>query len=229
MTRLDLSYNRIHDSQGFSQLTNLLWLDLSHNLLRNLHCLSECKHLRTLLLAGNRLSSVDGLQHMGSLTRLDLSHNILKDRDELRPLTFNARLVDLDLRGNPVVPQRRAHHDPEQAAAEISLFRLYCFNLVPGMRKLNGYTSAAARTSKKRPKTVDKAGTLNSHPNPPTPPPEPNNRGSWKWTTDNTAVNNEQSRARTVPNDTPAVELPQHCSVEQDELVKAAEAESWQR
>eukprot|EP00594_Rhizosolenia_setigera_P003674 CAMPEP_0178951710 /NCGR_PEP_ID=MMETSP0789-20121207/7384_1 /TAXON_ID=3005 /ORGANISM="Rhizosolenia setigera, Strain CCMP 1694" /LENGTH=568 /DNA_ID=CAMNT_0020632627 /DNA_START=1143 /DNA_END=2849 /DNA_ORIENTATION=+ len=111
-------------------LQNLVQLDLSENRIETLEGLDTLQNLTSLNMAKNLLSSEDSIMHLTdcpALTTLDLSHNQLitldddddldgkllekkKDESLLTSLIENVfaklsnRLVNLNMKGNPIVP-----------------------------------------------------------------------------------------------------------------------------
>ena len=99
---LNLSANNIVAITTKFELPGLELINISKNSLRSLAFLSNCRNLREIFAGKNSLKSLTGLLSLKELSLLDLSDNKVENFDDLGILSFNAKLVRLDLRGNPV-------------------------------------------------------------------------------------------------------------------------------
>lgn len=83
LERLDLSHNYVRDLDDCSingQLTRLVSLDLSHNLLLRVPMLTDCVALQSLTLSCNRISEVTSIKAcVGGVTSLSLQVSIGRD------------------------------------------------------------------------------------------------------------------------------------------------------
>ena len=83
--------------------------------------------LKNLDLSCNALVSLEGLHSLKALEQLNLYYNKLPDLTELLRLRHNPRLVEVDVRLNPV-----ATRDPQ--------YRLYLIHLLPALKRLDDMT-----------------------------------------------------------------------------------------
>lgn len=80
--------------------------------------------LKNLDLSCNTLASLEGLHTLQCLEKLNLYYNRLPDLTELFRLRHNQKLIEVDLRLNPV-----ASHDPQ--------YRLFLVRLLPALERLD--------------------------------------------------------------------------------------------
>ncbi len=73
-------------------LTQLEYLDLSANTLRNIQVLAGMKHLKELYLANNAVTSLDALSGLTELEKLDISYNSIHTLEPLRGM-YNSMTV----------------------------------------------------------------------------------------------------------------------------------------
>ena len=104
---LDLAGNRLGpdatpSSKALSSLKKLRTLNLADNGLESCAGLASLVNLEALFLQKNYLRSADGLWGLSKLSSLDLRDNDIRSVAALRPLSCNAALRSLDVRGNPL-------------------------------------------------------------------------------------------------------------------------------
>ena len=104
---LDLAGNRLGpdatpSSKALSSLKKLRTLNLADNGLESCSGLASLVNLEALFLQKNYLRSADGLWGLSKLSSLDLRDNDIRSVAALRPLSCNAALRSLDVRGNPL-------------------------------------------------------------------------------------------------------------------------------
>lgn len=103
---LCLSYNKFASLADLSSLVNLIELDVSHNRLKSFgNHLHKCRSLRILRAGFNRIKVVQ-LEPLEGLLELCLEANRVANFCDLRSLSFNIRLQNLTIRGNPVAQKR---------------------------------------------------------------------------------------------------------------------------
>ena len=104
---LDLAGNRLGpdatpSSKALSSLKKLRTLNLADNGFESCSGLASLVNLEALFLQKNYLRSADGLWGLSKLSSLDLRDNAIRSVAALRPLSCNAALRSLDVRGNPL-------------------------------------------------------------------------------------------------------------------------------
>merc|ERR1712091_639754 len=104
---LDLAGNRLGpdatpSSKALSLLKKLRSLNLADNGSETCAGLASLVNLEALFLQKNYLRSADGLWGLSKLSSLDLRDNDIRSVAALRPLSCNAALRSLDVRGNPL-------------------------------------------------------------------------------------------------------------------------------
>ena len=99
---LNLSYNIITEFQPQKPLSNLKFLNLSHNLLENLLEISSIITLNEFFISSNKLSAANFLFSIKNLCLLDISHNEIENFEDLAMLSVSTRLHTLSLAGNPL-------------------------------------------------------------------------------------------------------------------------------
>lgn len=97
LTSLTLRNCGLTSLLGFEGLTELTYLDLGENVLRNLTPLSNLKKLQELHLDHNAVVGLTALQNLTALKKLDLSYNSIVN---LNPLATLHTLQQLNLRSN---------------------------------------------------------------------------------------------------------------------------------
>ncbi len=97
LTSLTLRNCGLTSLLGFEGLTELTYLDLGENVLRNLSPLSNLKKLQVLYLDHNAVVELTALQNLTALQELDLSYNSIAN---LNPLATLRTLQQLNLRSN---------------------------------------------------------------------------------------------------------------------------------
>ena len=108
LTWLFLSYNHLKEIKGLETLTQLTQLSLQNNHLKEIKGLETLTQLTQLNLSGNQLTEIKGLETLTQLTRLDLSDNRLKEFPEYllalnQPIygEYENRNNGISLEGNP--------------------------------------------------------------------------------------------------------------------------------
>ena len=99
---LNLSYNIITEFLPQKPLSNLKFLNLSHNLIDNLPDISSIITLNELFLFGNKLKSANFLFSIKNMCLLDIGSNLLDNFEDLAMLSVSTRLHTLNLVGNPL-------------------------------------------------------------------------------------------------------------------------------
>ena len=126
---LDIGGNQIRDIRPLAELINLTGLSLANNPVEDIAPLANLINLTSLNLAGNGLENLEPLAGLVQLQRLDLFYNRVKD---LTPLASLTALTDLILTHNQV-------GDLTPLANLVNLERLYIRNnLVADVNSLNG-------------------------------------------------------------------------------------------
>ena len=126
---LDIGGNQIRDIRPLAELINLTGLSLANNPVEDIAPLANLINLTSLNLAGNGLENLEPLAGLVQLQRLDLFYNRVKD---LTPLASLTALTDLILTHNQV-------GDLTPLAKLVNLERLYIRNnLVADVNSLNG-------------------------------------------------------------------------------------------
>ncbi len=126
---LDVGGNQIRDIRPLAELINLTGLSLANNPVEDIAPLANLINLTSLNLAGNGLENLEPLAGLVQLQRLDLFHNRIKD---LTPLASLTALTDLILTHNQV-------GDLTPLANLANLERLYIRNnLVGDVSPLSG-------------------------------------------------------------------------------------------
>lgn len=87
LTYLDLSTNAIRNISALSGMTQLRELYMSRNALQELSALSSCVALSKLDVSYNAITSVNPLSKLGLLNYLDVSHNRISDINDIGMLT----------------------------------------------------------------------------------------------------------------------------------------------
>ncbi|KAK9447457.1 uncharacterized protein V1518DRAFT_421060 [Limtongia smithiae] len=127
LVSLDMSCNSlISIPEALSNLTSLVSLNISFNVISSLHSLAHhpLPAITVLNLRGNNLVSLAGLDRLVSIERLDLRENKLSDPMELARLTGAPNISEVWVLGNPFV---KTHG---------SSYRVNIFNL---FRNMPGY------------------------------------------------------------------------------------------
>ncbi len=154
ITYLDVSCNNISSIECIP--TNVVYVDLSHNILTDVMCFENAKQLRVLLLkdnmiqkisgleqctalevldlSGNQISRVINLENLINLKLLDLSYNQIRNKGTLRLLSLNKCLESLFLHGNPITFAL----DKAQRRHLVGLTKVYVKNLVPSLLYYDG-------------------------------------------------------------------------------------------
>lgn len=87
-------------------LPNLEFLNLEKNNLKSLNFLGNCKNLREIFAAKNKIKAIANLITLRELVLLDVSNNCIENFDDMAMLSFNSKLRNLSLRGNPIELKR---------------------------------------------------------------------------------------------------------------------------
>ena len=82
---IDFARNSITTiDQSLQAFSNLIYLDLSYNLIEKIEHLEHCTRLQHLNLSHNKIESLEGInQHVGNVKTLDISFNRLKSLEGL--------------------------------------------------------------------------------------------------------------------------------------------------
>lgn len=99
---LNFHANNIQKIDNLQKYTCLQELVLSFNDIQTIAGLKALVLLRKLDLGYNLIRSIRGLAHLVNLEKLDLRHNLIDIMDDIKVLTSNASLENLDLSGNPI-------------------------------------------------------------------------------------------------------------------------------
>ena len=101
--KIKLSNNKISNISQFLNFSNLVYLDLGHNVLQKIENLSPLQNLEILILSYNNIKSIGfNLVALKKLQHLDLGFNLLEVNDGslIKTLKFNPELISLVLSGN---------------------------------------------------------------------------------------------------------------------------------
>ena len=96
---LNLSHNQISDMKRVEELINLEYLDLEGNQISEIEGLENLVKLKELRLARNRITGIRGLENLTNLKKLCLGHNRITELKGLENLT---KLDELWLDENPI-------------------------------------------------------------------------------------------------------------------------------
>ena len=99
---LNLAANNIEIIQDKFDFPNMELLNLEKNNLKSLNFLGNCKNLREIFISKNKIKTITNLINLKELVLLDVSCNSIEKFDDLAMLSFNAKLRNLNLRGNPI-------------------------------------------------------------------------------------------------------------------------------
>lgn len=102
LTHLNLQNNELQNISALANLTQLTFLDLENNRLQNISALANLTQLTELDLYQNRIYNVSALTNLSKLKRLVLGNNRIKD---ISPLANLIQLNLLYLKGNPINPK----------------------------------------------------------------------------------------------------------------------------
>lgn len=102
LEKLTLSNCGISTIADLAEVTNLTYLDLSYNTVRNIEAVMGMKNLKELHMQHNALTALDNLT-LFELEKLDISHNSLST---LAPLAACTKLNWLDVSSNPIGGER---------------------------------------------------------------------------------------------------------------------------
>ncbi|PRP75237.1 hypothetical protein PROFUN_15915 [Planoprotostelium fungivorum] len=122
--RLNVSSNRLKNIIDIDHLVQLVELDVSHNEITNLIGLRTNSELRTLRLADNKISRIQHIEHLIQLESLDLQRNRISLTEDFRCLSYNSRLKNLVLEGNPV--------------DKLAFYKYACRSLLPHLVTFDG-------------------------------------------------------------------------------------------
>uniref|UniRef100_K1QF97 Leucine-rich repeat and IQ domain-containing protein 1 n=1 Tax=Magallana gigas TaxID=29159 RepID=K1QF97_MAGGI len=109
LTFLDLSHNSLSSIHGLSGCSNLRWLDLSKNKITRIGGTESLRRLHTLKLSHNQLISTTGLNDTPTLQMIDMSSNHLQtvedvsNIEDLVPLNNLLILKHLDISHNQIL------------------------------------------------------------------------------------------------------------------------------
>lgn len=84
--KLQCGERHIEDLSGLEYFSNLVWLDLSRNKIKNIDPLGGIPDLKFLRLGKNRIKDISSISQMSSLTFVDLSYNRIESMATLVPL-----------------------------------------------------------------------------------------------------------------------------------------------
>lgn len=102
ITHLDCSHNMLSTTPGLEMLSNLSHLNLSYNNLSRVPTTHDQALLTHLSLAFNKLEQLTLLSDLLYLEQVDLSGNCLMHHDALAPISSLNKLIQLDIRYNPL-------------------------------------------------------------------------------------------------------------------------------
>ena len=105
LERLTLSDCGLSSVSGLENLTNLVYLDLSNNTIRNISSLSSLKKLTEVYLQHNVLTELTSLSGLASIRTLDISYNTISD---LSPIGSLSALAWLDAGNNQLTTAAHA-------------------------------------------------------------------------------------------------------------------------
>jgi len=102
LTHLDCSHNTLSTTPGLELLSNLSHINLSYNNLSRVPTTHDQALITHLSLAFNKLEQLSLLSDMPYLEQVDLSGNCLMHHDALAPISALNKLLQLDIRHNPL-------------------------------------------------------------------------------------------------------------------------------
>jgi len=102
LTHLDCSHNMLSTTPGLELLSNLSHINLSYNNLSRVPTTHDQALVTHLSLAFNKLEQLSLLSDMPYLEQVDLSGNCLMHHDALAPISSLNKLIQLDIRHNPL-------------------------------------------------------------------------------------------------------------------------------
>jgi len=110
LTHLDCSNNMMTTTPGLELLSNLSHLNLSFNKLSRIPTIHDSALLIHLSLAFNQIEQLSPISNLPYIEHLDVSGNCLMHHDVLAPISSLNKLLQIDLRHNPlsVHPKHRA-------------------------------------------------------------------------------------------------------------------------
>lgn len=97
LTQLTLNGCGLSTTAGLENATELIYLDLGNNTIRNISALSSLQQLQELYLQNNALTDLSSLSSVKTVTRLNISGNALKS---IAPIGAMTGLTWLDASGN---------------------------------------------------------------------------------------------------------------------------------
>ncbi|XP_013403129.1 leucine-rich repeat and IQ domain-containing protein 1 [Lingula anatina] len=149
---LDISHNSLTSIHGLEGCSDLRYLNMSNNKITRIGGLGHLKRLHTLLLSHNQLISTRGLSEAPTIQCLDLSHNHLPTVEDHEKLCL---LQSLNLKGNNIleVPSLSNH---------VLLYLLICEdNSIFSMNSLSECWLPLLRTLSLRQNSLGAIGSLN--------------------------------------------------------------------
>ncbi|XP_061181826.1 leucine-rich repeat and IQ domain-containing protein 1-like [Saccostrea echinata] len=93
LTFLDLSHNSLSTIHGLAGCSNLRWLDLSNNKITRIGGLESLRRLHTLKMSSNQLISTTGLNDTPTLQLIDISNNHLQTVEDISKLCLLQTLM----------------------------------------------------------------------------------------------------------------------------------------
>ncbi|XP_062595804.1 leucine-rich repeat and IQ domain-containing protein 1-like [Saccostrea cucullata] len=93
LTFLDLSHNSLSSIHGLAGCSNLRWLDLSNNKITRIGGLESLRRLHTLKISNNQLISTAGLNDTPTLQLVDISNNHLQTVEDISKLCLLQTLM----------------------------------------------------------------------------------------------------------------------------------------
>ena len=118
---LNISYNKICDLQGISELANLRELIANNNEIKFIDGVQEAKNLYSLNLDNNTISDISGIQQLQYLNLFSVQNNKISDIRQLTAFAPLQMLSCIKLQGNPIL---RLDCYPQKVAAIMPYFKM---------------------------------------------------------------------------------------------------------
>lgn len=148
---LDLSRNRISEVVHLERNSNLVRLDLSHNLLSNISAItSSCPNLRELILKGNTIRCLEGIESLLCIEVLDVRWNLIGSFKEVAKVARLPNTRKVALEGTPL--SRTPHYRVNALA---------CFGLSHAI-ELDGRPASEVELRRARRVVVSELGLVSS-------------------------------------------------------------------
>ncbi|KAI8818730.1 uncharacterized protein EV422DRAFT_536641 [Fimicolochytrium jonesii] len=132
-----LSHNNLSSLDGLGSLSNLTKLSVAHNQLRLFPDLRLLPALKELRLNDNKILNIpDHIRSLPALEILDMGNNLLKGMADIASLASLRALVNLNLKGNPLVQKEKERAAEANKKADDE-YRQSILTLCPSLRVLD--------------------------------------------------------------------------------------------